>query len=108
MTQQIARATPLGREREISYEQFLAGFTNGEHVEWVEGEVVRMPAVTNTHADLTLFVATLFRFVVDFRQFGIVRTEPYNMKLAPNLPGRSPDVLVVRRENLGRVQEDHL
>ena len=67
-----------------------------------------MPAVSNTHADNTLFVAALFRFVADLRRAGAVRTEPYNMKLEPNLPGRSPDVLVVTSEHFDRLHEDHL
>jgi Uma2 family endonuclease len=92
----------------ITYEEFLERYMGGEHVEWVDGEVVQVPAVTNTHADINLFLASLLRFALDFSKRGVVRTEPYNMKPGPNLPGRSPDMLVVTSEHLSRVREDHL
>src|SRR5690348_10268819 len=108
MTQQVTSPASHRVQPRMSYAEFLERYMNSEHVEWVDGEAVEMPAVSYTNANIAMFLAALLRFALDLRKAGIVLTEPYNMKTGPDLPGRSPDVLVVTSEHLSRVREDHL
>src|SRR5204863_6456395 len=50
----------------------------------------------------------LLRFFADVRQLGRIRYEPFQMKTAPDLPGRSPDILFVAEANLPRLHRTHL
>src|SRR5690348_15406700 len=91
----------------ITYEQFLKRY-DGDHVEWVDGEVVAMPPVSNDHSDFGGWLLALIRLFVQRRKLGAVRYEPFQMKTGPKLPGRSPDILFVAKKNLSRLKKSHL
>ena len=86
----------------MTYEEYLEWLDEDTFAEWVDGEVGFMSPVTGEHQDLLGFLYALFRFVVESRQSGAIRTEPFQMKTGPDLPGRSPDILFLARENAGR------
>ena len=100
--------TVIPKSARISYAEFLSRDDEGNCAEWVDRHVIRLPPATNTHSDITLFIAALLRCALDSRQSGVVVMAPFNMKTGPDLPGRSPDVLVVTSEHLSRIREDHL
>jgi Uma2 family endonuclease len=88
----------------MTYEEFLALDEEGARLEWVDGEVRRMSPVTDEHEVLRGF---LYRLLADFselRQLGVVRSEPFQMKTGPDLPGRAPDLFFVANENRSRIK----
>lgn len=108
MSQQVlarSRPEPLGK---IGYEEFLAWLDDETHAEWVDGEVVFMSPVTDRLSDLGGFLLAILRPFVRERRLGAIRYEPFQMKTAPDLPGRSPDILFVARENRDRLRRTHL
>ena len=93
----------------ISYEDFLNLEGDNQHIEWVDGEVIQMPPVSNDHQSASLFLLTLIELeYVDIKELGVIRYEPFQMKTGPNLPGRSPDVMFIARRNLGRLKRAHV
>ena len=92
----------------ITYEQYLAHETENHCTEWVDGKVVDVSMVSEEHSALTLFVLVLLRLWVEEHQAGAVLGEPYNMKVGPDLPGRSPDAMFIAEANQHRVKRSFL
>jgi len=92
----------------ISYEEFLERTDEDPHVEWVAGEVVPMSPVSNRHQDVAGFLLVLLRFYAEARQLGEVRSEPYQMKPGPTLPGRAPDIFFVADAHLSWMKKTYL
>src|SRR5919112_1419357 len=112
MTQQIRAKLPRRREPlplpRMTYEQFLDWDFENPHVEWVDGEVVRMAPASGDHSDVGLFLLRAIGGFVEARALGVLRYEPFNMKTGPDLPERSPDILFVARKNLSRLKKNYL
>jgi Uma2 family endonuclease len=102
-----AKPTPTDRPR-MTYARFLDLDGENQHVEWVNGEVIEMPPVSDDHSDVQGFFHALLRLFAESRDLGAIRTEPFQMKTAPELPGRAPDVLFVAKKNLSRLKKNHL
>lgn len=81
----------------MTYEEFLVRH-DGEHVEWVDGEVVEMSPVTSEHARVVAYLQALLRVFAEQTASGEVFGEPFHMKTGPDLPGRSPDVIFVAND----------
>jgi len=92
----------------MTYEEFLNWADEDTCAEWVNGEVIFMSPVTDEHADLAGWLLAILRPFVEVHQLGIIRAEPVQMKTSPDLPGRSPDLLFVARENLSRRRKTHI
>ncbi len=91
----------------VSFEEFLKTSTE-EHNEWVGGRVVPMSAVDKPHADLLDFLVRTLGAYVDTKELGRLYQEPFVMKLGPELPARSPDLMFVQNERLSKLRESHL
>jgi len=106
-----AATTLAGNARpRMTYAQFLRwdGDDDDHHVEWVNGEVVPMAPVSNEHSGVQGFLHAILRVFADAHALGQVRSEPFQMKTGPGLPGRSPDILFVAKRNLHRLKRNHL
>jgi Uma2 family endonuclease len=99
-------ARPTGRQ--MSYREFLERFDDGQHAEWVNGEVIEMPPIGEDHDRLELFLLRLLGEFLEHHPLGEIRHDPFNMKTGPQLPGRAPDVLFVANKNLKRLKKTHL
>jgi Uma2 family endonuclease len=108
MTRLAHPRRPAPDQSGMPYEDFLARYSGGEHVEWVDGEVVAMVAVTVDHAGLQGFLLAVMKHVAESRDSGQVLSDPFQMKTGPDLPGRAPDVMFVARESLGRLHRLYL
>jgi Uma2 family endonuclease len=112
----LKQATPISKQSaadgarpRMSYATFLEEWEGCElPVEWVNGEVVTMAPVSDEHSDEQVFLQTVMKMFVDAHDLGQVRSEPFQMKTGPDLPGRAPDVLFVARKNVGRLKRNHL
>ena len=91
----------------MSYEEFLTDY-DGAPAEWVDGEVVLMAAVGLPHQIVTTFLLPLFRHFVEDRDAGKVLCEPFQMKTGKDLPGRSPDLMFLATEHVGRLKHNHI
>src|SRR5438552_15107763 len=91
--------------RKVTYEEFLKGDWSTHHVEWVTGEVVMMAAVSGEHDDITVFLLSIINPYAQAKKLGVVRKEPFQMKTAPHLPGRAPDLMFIANENSHRLQK---
>jgi Uma2 family endonuclease len=98
-------AAPEGK---LSFEEFLGWLEPDVHAEWVDGEVVPMTPVTDEHNDLGRFLLLVVGSFVDFRELGVVRYEPFQMKTGPDLPSRSPDLLFLAAAHTDRLRDTHL
>jgi Uma2 family endonuclease len=92
----------------MTYEAFLETDFGERRVEWVDGEVVEMGTISDSHNDLGGFLLALIRFFVDAFGLGAVRYDPFNMRLQGRPSGRCPDILFVANENRTRLQKNHL
>lgn len=103
---------PVAREAPpvapISYKAFLQWDGENPHVEWVNGEVVAMAAVTDEHSLTTGFFHSIFHFFVEARQAGAIHMDPFQMRTGPDLPGRAPDLLFVSKKHMSRVKRLYL
>jgi len=88
----------------MSYSEFLKANFDHNHYEWVDGEVVEMPAVENDHADLSDYLSTLLSMWVEAKDGGKVREDPFQMRLASRPSGRAPDIQVILAKNLHRLK----
>ncbi len=102
-----AKASALFTGQKMTFEEFLS---TGEEVraEWVDGEVVLMSEVNWDHQKILGFLFALLKHGAENGDAGEVTGEPFIMKTGPDLPGRSPDILFVAKENLGRLRRNYL
>jgi Uma2 family endonuclease len=67
-----------------------------------------MSPITREHDGLHGFIQCLLGAVSEAKGLGRVFRLPFQMKTAPALPGRAPDLMFVATENLGRLQRTRL
>lgn len=79
--------------RDVTYEEFLTEF-DGRFVEWIFGVVIEM-SVTPIHNAIARFLLILLDLYLQRTGGGRVEQEPMIMRLSPNTPGRSPDLMVL-------------
>lgn len=108
MAHTIKAAPPPAPPLEMTYEAFLQWADEDTHAEWVDGKVLFMSPVSNRHADLSGFLESLMRFFVEVHQRGVIRSDPFQMKIATRPSGRQPDILFVATENLPRLKDNYL
>jgi Uma2 family endonuclease len=92
----------------ISYDDFLREApADGRSREWDDGRVIELSPASDRHQDLQGFLIALLRPWVEAKRCGIVRSQP-QMKTAPHLAGREPDVLFLASEHLERLRQNHI
>lgn len=91
----------------VSYEDFLADY-DGQHMEWVYGDVIQRSPVSQTPDDLTRFLRMLFQGFLELTGGGRVLQGPMVMKSMKGLPGREPDLQVLLPDNLDILRENEV
>jgi Uma2 family endonuclease len=92
----------------MTYEEFLEWADEDTNAEWVDGEVIWMSPLSREHQELGGFLLALMREFVEAYELGALFYERFQMKTAPHLPGREPDILFVAKANLGRLRQTYL
>lgn len=109
---QLKAPTPARRRARpvpaMTYEQFLEWDGENQHVEWVNGRVVSMPPISGEHTEVSHYLIRLIGEFLDHYPLGVLRSDPFQMKTGPNLPGRAPDLLFVAKRNLRRLHRVYL
>lgn len=107
----LKQSQPIANVFEIptrmTYAEFLRR-EDGQHTEWVDGEVVAMAPISIEHNDLTVFLLQILGPWAQSHDLGTLKCEPYQMKTGPDLPGRSPDIMFIAKRNLSRLKKTHL
>lgn len=92
------------KQGEWTYDEYAALSDDGEWYEIVSGVLVMAPSPDGPHQDATLRFGYYLLPHVEFAGLGKVRISPSDVVLAPNTVVQ-PDVFVVLKEHLDRVQE---
>jgi len=103
-----ASAAGASDDHALTYEEFLNWDGENQHVEWVDGKVIEMAPISDDHQDVGGFLHAILRIYAETHNLGKVRTEPFQMKTGPDLPGRAPDILFVATKNLARLKRTYL
>src|SRR6266571_4136584 len=103
----LANGRPVPAER-MTYEQFLEWLNDETHAEWVDGRVVPMSPINGLHDRLVAFLDSLMQLVLEADPLGEIRGDPFQMKTAPDLPGRAPDLIFIATANLSRLHNTFL
>lgn len=99
----ILKPTPMTEG--ISFEEYLIKY-DGQHAEWIGGEVITFMSASDRHQDLVRFFTVLLSTFVEEHDLGVIRTGPMSMRLAER--GREPDVFFVSKNNLNRLKPNYL
>lgn len=97
---------PAAIPRRMTLDEFLA-WDNAALAEWVDGEISVL-TVTDRHDALTGFLRALLQLWVEEQDLGVVKGEPYAMKLAARPSVREPDIFFVARPNLPNLRKTYL
>lgn len=113
MTAQTAEAAPTQAPSaaptlRMTFDEFLDWLDEDKHAEWVDGEVIMHSPVSARHQLVGRFLLSTVGFFVEDKQLGVVLYDPFQMKTGPDFPSRAPDLLFVAKENLHRLQTNHL
>lgn len=87
----------------ITLEDYMEKYA-AHHYEWVEGILIEMSPVSGKHDDITYYLRQLLSAYLEFRPIGVIRSDPFVLRL-PKFPKRrrEPDLMVIleaNRENL--------
>ncbi len=99
-------STSAATAEKISFEGFLTQY-DGQFAEWVDGEVIVMSPVSDKHDGIVFFVRCLLQSYLSFRPLGVVRGEPFTMKIGTGR-GREPDILFVATAHRDRLNTNFL
>jgi len=93
---------------EVSLEEYMEHYA-ADFYEWVEGRVIKMSPVTAEHDDLTYYLRQLVKAYFEVRPIGIVRSQPFVMRL-PAFPKRrrEPDLIVVLKTNPHELKKTYM
>ena len=97
--------SPKKTKENISFEDYLVKY-DGQHAEWVDGEVVTYMSASDRHQDLAGFLDSILRVFVEENDLGVIRTGPVSMRIDGH--GREPDVFFVSKSNLDRLKKTYL
>jgi Uma2 family endonuclease len=92
----------------LSYEEFLAWCDEDTWAEWVDGEVVMLSPASSRHQDLRDWLAFIIRGFAEAHDLGVVRTAPFQMRLAALRRGREPDLLFIAKDHQQLLKEAYL
>jgi Uma2 family endonuclease len=76
--------------------------------EWAGGDVVMVSPPPTRHQLLKKFLVTVLDLYVQEKSLGEVIDAPFQMKTAPDLPGREPDLLFLASRHRDRLRENRL
>ncbi|MFQ5343884.1 MAG: Uma2 family endonuclease, partial [Anaerolineae bacterium] len=96
--------TVLVPPRPLTFDEFVDLFGEDDNVELIDGVAVRRMAARDPHEDLFGWLYVLLRSYVAAKDLGIVRGSRTAVQITQHR-GRLPDVVFVRKERAGIVQE---
>jgi Uma2 family endonuclease len=83
----------------VTAEEYMEKYAD-KHVEWVNGEVVVMAPIEDVHNSLSGYLYMLILGYLEMNPIGIVRYDPFVMKLETMKAYRQPDLQIILGDNL--------
>jgi len=97
------KSTPFTKG--ISFEEYLVKY-DGQHAEWIGGEVITYISASDRHQDLVRFFTVILSTFVEENDLGVIRTGPMSMRLEER--GHEPDVSFISKNNLKHLKPNYL
>ena len=94
--------------RRMSEREFLAWVDAKTRAEWVDGEVIVMPAVSNEHDDIQWWLRSVFHHLVEHNDLGRVKGPEFAVRLPRGRQRRLPDVMFVAKLREGIIRQNHV
>jgi Uma2 family endonuclease len=94
--------------RRMTEAEFVAWVDAKTRAEWVDGEVVIMPPVSDDHDDFGWWLRTLVQGLVDHRDLGRVKGPEFMVRLPRQKRRRTPDLLFVAKARADRIHNNHV
>jgi len=91
-------------QQPMTYDEYCLRPDDGKRYQVIEGELFVSPAPRTTHQDILLGLAALLRTHVKAHDLGKVYIAPTDVLLGPTTVVQ-PDILFIRRENMGIITE---
>jgi len=85
----------------LSYPEFLDWLDEDVQAEWVGGEIIIISPASRLHQRLAGFLTAVLKLHVEPQGLGEVIPAPFQMRCAPHLAGREPDLLFVAQVRTG-------
>jgi Uma2 family endonuclease len=89
---------------DVSFDDYMELYAE-QHHEWVRGYVIKMSPITAKHDDVTGYVYVVLKAYFSLNPIGIIRREPFVMKLTNMRSGREPDLQVILKTNPGQLTD---
>lgn len=112
--------SPKKIKEKISFEEYLIKY-DGQHAEWIDGEVflpygeqnsnaddqekIKMSA-SYKHQDLSDFLVAILRAFIEENDLGVIITAPMTMKLKTR--GCEPDIFFISKNSLSNLKKNYL
>lgn len=102
-------SSPSNRLPPMTEEEFLAWLPGEQNAEWVNGEVIFMSPAATKHVRITSWLDRVLGTYVEIKKLGELLGPELAVRIEhTGLSRRVPDLLFLCRENLGRLQVNHL
>ncbi len=90
---------PTPKKVYISADEYLEKYAD-QHYEWIDGEIIEMAPVEEIHNSLTGYLYMLILGYLEMNPIGIVRFDPFVMRLDTSRSYRQPDLQIILGDNL--------
>jgi len=88
--------------------EFVAWADAKTRAEWVDGEVVIMPPVSDDHDDFGRWLHTLVQGLVEIRDLGRIKGPEFMVRLPKQRRRRTPDLLFVSKARVEIILKNHV
>jgi Uma2 family endonuclease len=88
--------------------EFVAWADAKTRAEWVDGEVVIMPPVSDDHDDFGRWLHTLVQGLVEYRDLGRIKGPEFMVRLPRQRRRRTPDLLFVSKARVEIIRPNHV
>lgn len=95
--------SPRLQRVKASYEAYLAFPSDTRFVDWFAGEMLIYPTATLAHQELVGFLLTLLASCCGLLHLGHIMKGPFEVKLWPGGPSRTPDLLYNAPDRLAQL-----
>ena len=82
----------------VDFDEYMESYAHDGY-EWVDGVVVKVSPISDKHDILVAYLSDLLRSYLELRPIGVVRHQPFVMKLPTIRRGREPDIQVILDSN---------
>lgn len=94
--------------RRMTEREFVEWADAKTRAEWVDGEVIMMPPVSDEHDDLNGWLRSVLQLFVEHHRLGRVKGPEFMVRLGKQRRRRVPDILFVARNRVSLIHGNHM